>query len=38
MPKRFNTLAARNWQLINEIWLNQPKEHINKSINLKQAA
>jgi transposase InsO family protein len=38
MPKRWNNRATRNWQPINEVWLNPPKEHINESINLKQAA
>ena len=38
MPKRWNNRSTRNWQPINEVWLNPPKEHINESINLKQAA
>jgi hypothetical protein len=38
MPRRWNNRATRNWQPINEVWLNPPKEHINESINLKQAA
>ena len=37
-PKRWNNRATRNWQPINEVWLSPPKEHINESINLKQAA
>jgi transposase InsO family protein len=38
MPRRWNNRATRNWQPITEVWLNPPKEHINESINLKQAA
>jgi putative transposase len=38
MPKRWNNRATRNWQPINEVWLNPPKEHVNESINLKLAA
>jgi hypothetical protein len=37
MPKRWNNRATRNLQPINEVLLNPPKEHINESINLKQA-
>lgn len=38
MPKRWNNRSTRNWQPINEVWLNPPREHINESINLKRAA
>jgi putative transposase len=38
MPKRWNNRSTRNWQPINEVCLNPPKEHVNESVNLKQAA